>query len=158
MTENRELATKYQEDRRLIDPAVYDYRRLSELPLPASQDENIQMIITPPSSPPNSPGIDAENEPEQHLGPILIDNSEEVVCVSDSMNVGRPPPKSPEIDAENEPEQHLGSILIDDSEEVICVSALMNVKRHRPMKEFDIISGRHPFLRTVIHIFHLSIF
>lgn len=52
-----------------------------------------------------------------------------------------------------EPDQNRNVIVIDDSEDVVCMSDAINIKRHRPMKDFDIISGSYSFIRTVTKSF-----
>lgn len=42
ISENTESASKYKKNRRKIDPAVYNKRRLTEKPLPATQTQKVQ--------------------------------------------------------------------------------------------------------------------
>lgn len=35
-------------------------------------------------------------------------------------------------------------------QDVICLSDVTNVKRHRPIINFDVVSGRYPFMITVM--------
>lgn len=37
-------------------------------------------------------------------------------------------------------------------EDVLCVSDSTHLQKHRPMKEFDVLSGKYNFDRTVMNI------
>lgn len=41
--------------------------------------------------------------------------------------------------------------------DVICLFTDMNAKQHRPMKEYDVISGRYTFTTTVCLSKHVNL-
>lgn len=48
-------------------------------------------------------------------------------------------------------EEHVDSSSAESScEDVLCLSDAKNIEKHRPMKEFDIVSGRYSYDSTVI--------
>lgn len=131
------MALKYKNDRRKIDPAVYNHRRLSEKPYPIlqtkqtkkhvkrtkpkKQTNRINNFNNPLDTPPNSPVLASDQDDSLDTLP----NSTESRIDQDERN---------------------SEVHTESADDVICLSSNVG---HRPMKEYDIISGRFTFARTV---------
>lgn len=139
------MAIKYRNKRRKIDPGLYNIQKLHEKPLPVTR-------IYVPMQNPSTSSI-------RHQ-PLTRSESQH-----DSIDLLDTPPSSPLRDMND-----FAGILMDESgeepnsltnpavqnnsvDDVICLSENM-IKHHRPIKAFDVISGRHAYTRTVIiHFF-----
>lgn len=171
LIDNYELALKYKHKRRNIDPGLYNSNRLNEQPFPATRARNTTLIRRTPlkrgirpkqkkqqrnivavqpnvdilslDTPPNSPNhVPTENEPHSNTEPDVskklsfIDSLIIIQKISQST-------ASQQIHSSNDNTD-------TSTEDVICLSDISNIRLHRPIKEFDVISGRYPFMHTVM--------
>lgn len=170
---NRESALIYANARRQIDPAIYNTRRLREKPYPAKHPGRIlrnrrnkvtnsnrhgrqniaklskivRIINTPTSSPEMTPtAVSNENDSNVNIddGPSNMTNS-----VIMNTPPGSTTPISDGDDAISEISCNNAAVPNDTNEDVICVSNEIHLTEHRPIKECDVISGRHTFTLSV---------
>lgn len=143
---NRGAALKYRGKRRRIDPALYNELRLREKPYPKSKStanltsrrifpqRTLREVQSTSCTPPNSPFPTTNTLPNSPLQTAYTPPSSPLqTCYT--------PPNSPlPTTGESEDENEV---------EIICVTDQTNCKSHRPFTNFDVISGRLPFERTV---------
>lgn len=144
-------ALNYAQRCRTVDPAVYNERRLYEKPYPAlpktirkkkqQQPKNLHRLQRQNAA--NQLNIAILNVSDRQSNPT---NSEIMLT----------PPNSPQVPSTQVFDEHDdlvdGGTIIDNqsrNEDVICLSERDNVEKHRPIKECDVISGRHSFDLTV---------
>lgn len=146
---DRNNASNYKIRRRRIDPALYNDKRMKEKPFPATKLRT------------NAP---IKQTSQQNKQP---QNTMQCVTAVHTINIPPTPPTSPvhivdqshvsscsSIDAMERNDANLiQPVHINDNDDVICCSDFSI--RHRPIKTFDVLSGRHHFDRTIMNIrFH----
>lgn len=134
--------------RRKIDTGIYNQLRLKEKPIPATKFKRVikkKMAKRQGNTHTNTmPSTYQCNTPPSSPTPLTS-----FTTPPPSPRLPNPPPTAPSANENNSDTRTPDT---SSTEDVICTSDVTCMERHRPIREFDVLSGRHRFNNTVSFI------
>lgn len=160
---NRDMAIRYRNKRRKIDPGLYNIQKMHEKPLPVTR-HRVTHVYVPMQNPSTSsirhPPLTRSESPHDSIDLLDTPPSSPLCDMNDFAGILMHESGEPndfdgvEMDGSEEEPNSLTNPAVQNNsvDDVICLSENM-IKHHRPIKVFDVISGRHAYTRTVIILF-----
>lgn len=162
------MAIKYRNKRRKIDPGLYNIQRMHEKPLPVTRPQvtrpRVTHVYVPMQNPPTSSirhqPLTRPESPHDSIDLLDTPPSSPLRDMNDFAGILMDESGEPNdfdgveiYESEEEPNSLTNPAVQNNSvDDVICLSENM-IKHLRPIKAFDVISGRHSYTRTVIILF-----